>query len=356
MSIEILKKESLEDFTERFKVVLKMVVEKPKYTEFQGKSISRFVKAMYERKKSVCLTGLPSTSKSTLFEAMSVAICPRNGLNSWHGEYKVVSAKDFVSDFEDLGYKSFLKYDRTNVCIDDFGTSEPYIYHKGNKHLIFGDFMEHRYNLSMKRRVFTHLSTNMVEDKTLVGGYTGAYDIKEYLGDRAYSRFRQTHEVISMGFTEANTIDYRKQGLPISNVSINFDWKEYFESKNKPNKDEVERIMQNAFKQAKESFRLNGRYFDIGNSVYNYLVDSKDELILELSKDSDRLINQAKENVLRENKKLYDSLSHSILDMRNKKRDIDRQERGEFHKYEYVSEVRQLILNEYLKQITSTTP
>lgn len=356
--------EPYEQFKKRFDYILKKVVGKRivdgveidgvQFTNHQKEMVEKFAQLAYKREKSICLLGLPSTSKTTLFYVLQKAICQPNVIAGASGGFKIIPASAILTDFIDNGLSSFKQYDQYNVCIDDFGNSDVSIYHKGNKYLMMGDFIEHRYNLSMKKKLFTHLSSNLVPNKTKVVGYTGGYDIKDFLGERGYSRFSQTHEIVNMGFTIQNVINYRELGYPMPNFNYVFDWKAYLDKLKESDSDNGFKIMEGVLVKAIEIFKNEGTYNDYGSGLFKHLMKKNDEVLLNIIKDNkDIVISKAKEQVLADNKKLVRSGLVSMFDIKEKHKEIARQEKGKFADIEINTMINQLYLDLYLKYFCS---
>lgn len=83
------------------------------------------------------------------------------------------------SDFRKHGDSILEVYTRSYACLDDIGAEKIGTYY-GNKINLSEDLIETRYNAGIK----THYTTNMKPD-----------ELREYLGDRAYSRMKHNSRV-----------------------------------------------------------------------------------------------------------------------------------------------------------------
>lgn len=309
--------ESYEEFSKRFDYIHRRVVGKVDFTPTQLEKLEAFKRLGFAKDKNIALCGLPSTGKTTLFHVLSMAIFPSPS-STLYGSFEIINQGSFLSEFVEKGFAAIKKYDNVNLCIDDFGTSEPYAYHKGVKYLFMGDLMERRYELSLKKKLFTHLSANIIPNKDDYKKEYSGYDIKDFLGERGYSRFKQTYKVVSMGFVETNIINYRDLEYPLSDFKYKFDWNKYYTEKyNKVSPDEIDAKMQALLDSAKVSYAKFGKFDDFGNGLFNHLFKKNDEVLLEVvSENDDTVTSLAKERCIKAQESIVNSLIREANEQR----------------------------------------
>jgi energy-coupling factor transporter ATP-binding protein EcfA2 len=348
---DFLKTETYENFKKRFDIITREYLNgEPEYTEHQKDTIDKIVRAAFERKFSICLCGIPSSGKSTIFESLATTMSPPTTLNNSYGAFKVVSQSDILKDFMDKGLMSFHAYDSMNICVDDFGNGESTAHYKFNKFLYMGEFIEHRYKLMQKKKLFTHFSTNLIPNKESVKNVTyNGFDVKEFIGDRAYSRFKQITKVFNLGFTQTSIIDFRADKKDITNTNYQFDWKSYFEEADRIKREKAHKeLMPEYLRKAIETYSETGEYYDFGQSIYNYLIEEKDELMqVVLSEKKDVIEELAVEKVKYNVQRNYDIAMKLGIDLHNCRIELNKTKNGEYNPIEMNIAKNQIALNFY---------
>ncbi len=140
-------------------------------------------------KKGLLLTGPVGCGKTSLMKLL------RN-LVPHQRKYEILPCRNITFSFNHLGYKVIQEHGNTHYyCFDDLGT-EALGRHYGKDCNVMGEIICSRYELFLKSRIKTHITTNL-----------NASELEERYGLRVRSRMRELFNLV--GF-DKGTGDKRK--------------------------------------------------------------------------------------------------------------------------------------------------
>ena len=145
--------------------------------------------------KGILLAGPVGSGKTTIMTLMK-------NVAAQDKRFFVKPCREVSFEFIKDGYQTIDKYSTTknynnlsrNICFDDLGTEKNLKYF-GNECNVMAEILLSRYDLFIKRRTLTHLTTNLMAD-----------EIEAAYGNRLRSRLRSMLNLITF---PANTPDKR---------------------------------------------------------------------------------------------------------------------------------------------------
>lgn len=129
--------------------------------------------------KGILLSGPVGCGKTSLMKLLRHIVPHQKS-------YEVIPARNITFAFNNIGYKTIEEYGNSSFyCFDDLGV-ETIGRHFGKDCNVMGEILLSRYDLFLKRKIITHVTTNL-----------NAHELEERYGNRVRSRMRQLFNLIA---------------------------------------------------------------------------------------------------------------------------------------------------------------
>lgn len=150
--------------------------------------------------KGLCMKGNFGSGKTLLFKIFQ---------RMFKGEFSLLQCGQVAKDYGVNGFEALDKYlERKHICFDELGVESRQKYY-GQEENTMAIILSSRYELFRDHGVKTHITTNLTGDQ-----------IKEYYGERVYSRITEMCNVLVLG-GNVNSKDRRKDAVPVAKPDIN---------------------------------------------------------------------------------------------------------------------------------------
>ena len=149
-----------------------------KLCNYQIKDWTTCKKLGIDPKKGILLSGTVGCGKTSLMKLLRY-ITPQ------YAPYDIIPTRNVTFAFNHIGYSIIEQYgDNRFYCFDDLGI-EPYGRFFGKDCNVMGEILLSRYELFLKYRIKTHITTNL-----------NAHEIEELYGNRVRSRMREIFNLV----------------------------------------------------------------------------------------------------------------------------------------------------------------